>query len=87
MDMGEGFWLRGMLPAAWTSAPPPPPVESWTVEGVVGEPVAENDVPDFVSRESPTEGCWGEGPISNPLLMVTPVGEPTAATACFAALE
>ena len=28
MDMDEGFWLRGMMPAPWTAVPPSPSQEA-----------------------------------------------------------
>eukprot|EP00959_Pyramimonas_sp_CCMP1952_P243136 5082426-Pyramimonas_sp.AAC.1 len=53
MDTDEGFWLRGMMPAAWTAVPPPVSVECWTVKRL-------NEV---------SPGCWGEDTAECPLII------------------
>eukprot|EP00959_Pyramimonas_sp_CCMP1952_P445161 9321349-Pyramimonas_sp.AAC.1 len=53
-DSAACFWLRGLIPAAWTAVPPPPSSEDWHIRG---------------SSSSDLEGCLGEGSDHDPIIV------------------
>eukprot|EP00959_Pyramimonas_sp_CCMP1952_P134397 2811876-Pyramimonas_sp.AAC.1 len=53
VNAAEAFWLRGLIPAAWVAAPPPPSVEQWWHAGI----------------DDLSPGCMGHGSDHEPVFV------------------